>query len=769
LELVRRDEAGQVLERVVRWINRPGTEAEAHLAVDCPPPGQRCGWLASWGHPEGRPAREVRLSVGAAELYRGRPEQLPRPLWATAAEGATVGTLEVEFADRRGAVAAALVGASHVESAETSLQPLPLTLHDGAPTDAELLVRLRNAGMPARAVERGPARLVFVLAPDVFDRAPKLRDRLAARSRFREGPGDLRLPGQDRRPTLGGAGSKLAGALDEVDRAYVVVAHSKLSEFDAFSYSRGRAGWLRALLEGPPQVAAPGLRIAEGLAAVAQAAGPAFQRRVVVLLVGGASPDPTQEADGSRFSTASARAYLEQLGVPLLVWRLGDAVSPEWPDARPVRGERDFEQALEEASQVLARQRVAWVEGEPPEALALPAGLRAAALVPMAEPPATPEPGAAVEPEPDRLGARPAQPPETPTFSAAVELVLVDAVVLDQQGRPVAGLRREDFELREDDVIQEVASFEAVGSPPPPGEGGPGGRVERERLFLLVLDDARLTPAQAGAARQAVARFLAEDARGGDRVALLFSTDGRMVRGKYPDHREGLLAALDRLQGHFPPFRDSFHVAEDEAVRIIAYGDDQALASVADRFLAQFAGNRPDQAEALALARARAGEVYAQSAGRSRQTLGVLEKAIASLAGVRGRKAVVLASQGFPHDSSLAGFGEVRKAALRVNAALYFLDARGLSAPGGARDLYGASQGAEALAADTGGFTLRNTNELARGLRRIADESSVYYLLGYAPSPGPPGRFRKLEVRVKRRGLQVRARQGYEAPAPGLP
>ena len=66
------------------------------------------------------------------------------------------------------------------------------------------------------------------------------------------------------------------------------------------------------------------------------------------------------------------------------------------------------------------------------------------------------------------------------------------------------------------------------------------------------------------------------------------------------------------------------------------------------------------------------------------------------------------------------------------------------------------------LAADSGGFTVRNSNDLAAGLKRIADETRAYYLIGYNPTnTARDGAFRKIEVKVRgRRGLEVRARKG---------
>jgi len=181
----------------------------------------------------------------------------------------------------------------------------------------------------------------------------------------------------------------------------------------------------------------------------------------------------------------------------------------------------------------------------------------------------------------------------------------------------------------------------------------------------------------------------------------------------------------------------------------------------------------------------RAAEVYFEAAARNHLTLGAMERALNGLAPVRGRKSVVLVSEGFIYDTQLPEFRRIVDASRRVNAAIYFVNGRGLEGlPDAltaeystilpAEDLGFAfaqtvetTEGAEGLAADSGGFTVRNSNDLAAGLKRIADETRVYYLIGYNPTnTARDGAFRKIEVRARgRRGLEVRARKGYYAPS----
>jgi hypothetical protein len=144
---------------------------------------------------------------------------------------------------------------------------------------------------------------------------------------------------------------------------------------------------------------------------------------------------------------------------------------------------------------------------------------------------------------------------------------------------------------------------------------------------------------------------------------------------------------------------------------------------------------------------------------------------------------VVLFSEGFIRDPRLDEQDQVMRTAQRANVALYYVDVKGLEAmPASATAQFGtqlpasdvaeqlsqgllAASGSEELAQRTGGFTIKNTNDLERGLLRIAQEARHYYLLGYVSKDArTDGKWRKISVEVSRDDVQVRARQGYFAP-----
>ena len=75
------------------------------------------------------------------------------------------------------------------------------------------------------------------------------------------------------------------------------------------------------------------------------------------------------------------------------------------------------------------------------------------------------------------------------------------------------------------------------------------------------------------------------------------------------------------------------------------------------------------------------------------------------------------------------------------------------------------------MATETGGFAVTGSPEnVQRAFERVRNETSNYYMLGYyAPNDARDGKFRKIEVRVKRPGLRVEARKGYTAPKGNAP
>jgi hypothetical protein len=168
-----------------------------------------------------------------------------------------------------------------------------------------------------------------------------------------------------------------------------------------------------------------------------------------------------------------------------------------------------------------------------------------------------------------------------------------------------------------------------------------------------------------------------------------------------------------------------------------------------------------------------------------------MTRALRALADVKGRKAMILVSQGFIHEQAFQQVRDLVDASTRVNVPVHFVDTRGLTsmpefmtasfkAPFDVQDTVAVladitreAEGSESMALDTGGLVVKNTNDIQSGILRVSAESQAYYLIGYNPANTTRnGKFRRIEVKLdpaKAKGLKVRARRGYYAPDDARP
>jgi VWFA-related protein len=379
--------------------------------------------------------------------------------------------------------------------------------------------------------------------------------------------------------------------------------------------------------------------------------------------------------------------------------------------------------------------------------------------------------------------------PKKPSFPSDVEMVTVDAVVVDSHGNPVTGLTREDFVVKEDGKPQSIATFEAfaiqqahaTASTPSVGEADKSEtKPPAARSFAIVFDDLGLAARHAEAARRGLSDFVEGSLQAGDQVILATTSGSLWVKAQLPKGLGDLQARISKLRGlDDDPAMVLDPISDYEAYSLVERGA-SGTSRVVDRWQRTGYCVGPGcGAQVWALAQS----VDAARRSRTLVTLGVLRKVSQTLMPMRGRKSVLLVSKGFIEDPNLP-LREVEAVSQEANAAIYFLDGTGLralersgqpdaSAVGGAPDPYQVtsigfesrvldSAGAQDLALDTGGFTVRNTNDIGVGAARIANESRAFYLIGFRPpADKKPGQWRKLRVEVKDKGLTVRARRGY--------
>lgn len=401
------------------------------------------------------------------------------------------------------------------------------------------------------------------------------------------------------------------------------------------------------------------------------------------------------------------------------------------------------------------------------------------------------------------------------------ELVRLDAVVTDEDGRLVRTLTQEDFELREDGRQQPLSHFLFVSRPtpaaaapagaalPPVAPAPAGEEAGSNRQIVVLVDDLHIAAGNLQYTKAALERFVDEFLRPDDHVALL-ATSAPAGTQAFTRDRALLKQAIGRLTvrdstgapmagSQMTPAQAELVLRGDRsALRLAARSLlDDPISSMSDvgiraAVLAERGHVPPDldpnEAVAADEALRQARGLLAEALRFSVATLSRLDSVVRGLAALPGRKVCLLVSDGF-----LVGTGtpfervrelrQVIDAATRSGTVVYALDARGVvtMSTDASSTVKGASAALQQIvtreteqlflgtlatvAADTGGFLVRGTNDLAGGLRRMLDDNSAYYVMAYEPANQKrDGKFRRIDLRLPRHpGLTVRTRKGYFA------
>jgi photosystem II stability/assembly factor-like uncharacterized protein len=329
LELIRTDAAGHVTERVSRWINRPGIEPEVVASGTCDEKRHQCEFVVTWAHPQKLDPRSVTLQLDGVERWRGSGHQGTIAL----AKGARpqVVVCDAEFPDGTRATYTRTLYAFYPEEAQASLLAVPVVPQDAAIKSSLLLETLRGSGWPARTIDEAiEPEVTFVMTPGALDAIP--------------GAATLR----SRRPSLIETAEPPAGvaALNDVR---VVFPDETLT---ALETKAGRLGTLR------PSRRSRFSRFADAVAAAGYSLGARPRRRAVVLVL-----SASDQLDISSFTAAQARAYLSEVMVPLVIWRVGDVAGSEWPAGPRLETKADVLNALRAVRERVVLQRIVWIEG----------------------------------------------------------------------------------------------------------------------------------------------------------------------------------------------------------------------------------------------------------------------------------------------------------------------------------------------------------------------------------------------------------------------
>ncbi|HLW99170.1 MAG TPA: VWA domain-containing protein [Candidatus Acidoferrales bacterium] len=372
------------------------------------------------------------------------------------------------------------------------------------------------------------------------------------------------------------------------------------------------------------------------------------------------------------------------------------------------------------------------------------------------------------------------QNPPRGKISVTVNLVLVDARVTDRNGKPIRGLKPEQFTVLENDKPQRISSFEYFdASATETASAGehkqlilplsglkPTQDVQRElpkrRLIVLFYDLTSMQPDQLLRAVSSGEEFLQEQLSPADLVSVVTFGNQLSVLTSFIDNRATLL----------------------RAVRSIRLGKDAELATLDNA--ATVAGQVSAREDTSAAFESDETEFNIFNTDRK---LMALESLAQLLREIPGKKSVIHYTGGISQtgEENRSQLIATTDASNRSNVSIYTVDMRGLYAtiPGGDASI-GAPQKIElyngaavlhqtemrhlsrdtlvTLAVDTGGKAFFDRGDFHEVYQTVQDEGTGYYLLGYySTDPKTDGRWRRSLVKVNVPGAHVQSRQGYYA------
>jgi VWFA-related protein len=388
------------------------------------------------------------------------------------------------------------------------------------------------------------------------------------------------------------------------------------------------------------------------------------------------------------------------------------------------------------------------------------------------------------------------------------ELVQTDVMVLNKDGQFVDGLRREDFELLVDGQRRPIEFFERVtaGSATEEAQlaaargaargnktdkGGPVP-LDRGRTVLFYLDDVHLDSGGANLARKLVSQFVEKEMSQNDQVAITSASGQIGFLQQLTDNKTVLRAALQRFRPRSTSVKDmQFPPMSEYQALLVSRSDRDVTEYFIEVLMKEIPGLSREIADSMVKERAQ--QILMQAVNFTRITLSGLESMVRPMRELPGRKLVFLVSNGFFLDvrnsDTLDRLQRLASICAKNGVVIYTMDGRGLVS--GLQDaatdsnfdnsgrLDRANQGElvasqdilNAIARDTGGRPVFNTNTLEPALKTALAETSTYYLLAWKPEAEQnSSTFRKIEVRlVAKKDLTVRVRRGFydvDPPAP---
>jgi VWFA-related protein len=380
----------------------------------------------------------------------------------------------------------------------------------------------------------------------------------------------------------------------------------------------------------------------------------------------------------------------------------------------------------------------------------------------------------------------------------SVDLVTNTVIVRDDQGQFVANLGKNDFDVFEDGVKQDLVTFvlthggrviNDVSAPPPPVQEGillPPPRPTNDasgRIFLIFVDDLHMDFRNTGRIRELFKKISKELVHDGDMFGIVSSGPSSIAIDMTYD-RKRLDEAISKISGSGlkpdeiittpdgsqgpPEVRYRAHVAFSTAYEVL-----QKMEQVHNRRKAFIYVSNGYDFDPFSKSRAK------EASARYAVTSNNDNSDGSSNNSNTDTNPFSKSGNEFAAADLAAELSELTREANRANTAIYTIDPRGLV--GGPdldetkldtvdwQDHIRETQSSLRVIADlTGGFAVVNSNDFDKALKRIDAETSDYYVLGYYSSnPDPFKKRRNIEIKVKTAGkFQLDYKPSYTLKPP---
>jgi VWFA-related protein len=382
------------------------------------------------------------------------------------------------------------------------------------------------------------------------------------------------------------------------------------------------------------------------------------------------------------------------------------------------------------------------------------------------------------------------------TITSSSELVLVPAVITDKSGAHIAGMKKEDFLIKQDGKPQPIAIFEEVTTSSTRihrsnGEQGTfsnlePGASEYHRLSIIVLDLLNTPFVDQAGARAALLKFLNEAADSGEPMCLLaLTSSGLSLLHDFTQDPKTLAAALNQA-------KVSSAAMNREAVTDPHHPTSGALAAIIT-FLIR--SNMDSEAQLTSLQNKTAAAITVQA----------LQQIAKAFRGLPGKKSLLWASSGFPfslspssspssvlytpdnpvhaRDEMQTEYDNLWRLMNDAQIAIYSVDLRSPSstfmATGGVRpsdtgdpqfdsDALARDQAEDtrntlqAFAENTGGRAFLGGGNLIQAFQQAVHDDTRYYMLGYYVNraSAKPG-WHQITLAIRAKGARARYRNGF--------